>query len=134
MALAAVLVGILLVVAALVLWQHASRGSGEITFGVEDAVGFVIDRLPEEVRRRLGEGGVRRILEWEIYYLQGLAQEDRRTPVETVAGAYQPAVDYIRVQISQRHGPEYPEADIQKVLSVGAEYLASLGAIGDPVE
>jgi hypothetical protein len=133
MALAAVLIGILLVVGALVLWQHASRGGGEITFGVEDAVRFVMARLPEDVKGRVREGGVRRILEWEVYYLRGLAQEHRRMPVETVAGAYGPAVEYIRDQISQRHSLEYPERDIEGVLKLGVEYLASIGAIGDPV-
>ena len=133
MALAAVLIGILLVVGALVLWQHASRGGGEITFGIEDAVGFVMARLPEETKDRVREGGVRRILEWEIYYLQGLAQEHRRVPVETVAGSYRPAVEYIRDQISQRHGLEYPDGDIEGVLDLGVQYLASIGAVGDPV-
>ena len=33
----------------------------------------------------LGRADVLRILEYEIFYLQGLAQEKRRTPVETVA-------------------------------------------------
>jgi hypothetical protein len=129
--LAAILIGVLLVVGALVLWQHASRGGGEITFGVEDAVGFVMARLPRE--SKLSEAAVRRILEWEIYYLQGLAQEHRRVPVETVAGSYRPAVEYIREQISQRHGLEYPEGDIEGVLDLGVEYLASIGAVGEPV-
>ena len=133
MALAAVLIGILLVVGALVLWQHASRGGGELTFGIEDAVEFVIARLPEGTKRRVREEGVRRILEWEIYYLQGLAQEHRRVPVETVAGPYGPAVEYIKDQISQRHGLEYAEGDIGGVLELGVEYLASIGAVGDPV-
>jgi hypothetical protein len=134
MALAAVLIGILLVVGALVLWQHASRGGCEITFGIEDAVEFVMARLPGEIRHRIREGGVRRILEWEIYYLQGLAQDHRRVPVETVAGPYGPAVNYIRDQISQRHGLEYPEGDIEVVLHLGVEYLASIGAVGDQAE
>jgi hypothetical protein len=133
MALAAVLFGILLVVAALVLWQHASRGKGEITFGMEDAVEFVMARLPEETKRRIKEGGVRRILEWEIYYLQGLAQEHRRVPVDTVAGSYRPAVEYIKDQIFQRHSLEYPEGDIEEVLDLGVDYLASIGGVGDPV-
>jgi hypothetical protein len=133
MALAAVLIGIFLVVGALVLWQHASRGGNEVTFGMEDAVKFVMARLPEEAKGRVKEGGVRRILEWEIYYLQGLAQEHRRVPVETVAGSYRPAVEYIRQQISQHHQLKYPESDIDGVLDLGVEYLASIGAVGDPV-
>jgi hypothetical protein len=133
MGLAAILLGVLLLVGALVIWQHASRGGNELTFGMEDAVEFVMARLPEDARRRLKEGGIRRILEWEVYYLQGLAQENRRMAVETVAGAYRPAVEYIRAQISQHHNLEYPEENIEEVLDLGVEYLASIGAIGDPV-
>jgi hypothetical protein len=133
MAIAAALFGVLLLVAALIVWQHANRGPGEITFGVEDAVEFVMTRLPLETKNRVKEEGVRRILEWEIFYLQGLAQANRHIGVETVAGAYGPAVDYIRTQISQRQSLEYPEDDIETVLGLGVEYLASIGAIGEPV-
>lgn len=133
MALAAVLVGALLIIAALIIWQHASRQSTVPTYGVEDAVTFVVRRLTPEVRSRIGEVGVRRILEWEVFYLQGLAQENRLEPVETVAGPYEPAAYFIGERIEQVHGQSYSLDDIKAVLDLQVAYLASIGAIGDEV-
>jgi hypothetical protein len=127
------LLGVFLIVAALVLWQHAARGNEELTFGIEDAVRFVVSHLPTDVVVRIKEGGVRRVFEWEIFYLQGLAQAARHVPVETVAGVHRPAVEYIKRQIHERNGIEYAEGDIELVLDLGVEYLASIGAVGERV-
>lgn len=129
MLLAAALLGVLLLVAAMVVWQHAQRGDHELTYGVEDAVRYVSRRLPME----LHEDAVRRILEYQLFYLQGLAQKNRHHPVESVAGPYGPAVDYVAEQIKVRHDREYPVAVIESVLALGADYLASIGAVGERV-
>lgn len=134
MGLAAALIGVFLIVAALVIWQHAPRPSSTPIYGVEDAVDFVMQRLPPPARERLGESGVRRILEWEVFYLQGLAQDHRRNPVETVAGPYPPAVEYIGQQIESRLGRAYSQLDIEAVLELEVLYLGSIGAIGDQAE
>jgi hypothetical protein len=126
------LVGVLALVAALITWQHATR-TRDNTFGVEDAVAFIAQHLDGDVRRRVGTDGIRRIVEWEVYYLQGLAQKDRRNPVETVAGPYGPAIDYITSQIDHRHGHAYSEDDVRAVLEQEVAYLFSIGAVGDPV-
>lgn len=126
---------ILLVVVALLVWQEArSRRVDEgPVYVVEDAVRFIVDHLPEDVAGRLRLVDVRRIVEWEVYYLQGLAQERRRDPVETVAGGAEPAVEYIAEQIAARHGTTYARDDIREVLRHEAGYLATIGAIGDEV-
>ena len=132
MALALILVAALLIMLALVAWQHAQRtGPREVTFGIENAVTFITTRLDPETASRVGADGVRRIMEWEIFYLQGLAQDDRRHPVETVAGDYPPAVEFIRGEIARVHGRNYSAADIGSVLGLGVAYLQSIGAIGD---
>lgn len=133
MGLAAALLGVLLIIAALVVWQHARRQSTSLTYGLEDAVSYVQAELSPEVRARLGEAGIRRILEWEVFYLQGLAQENRFDPVETVAGSYEPAVHYIAERIKQAHDRTYSSSDIEAVLDLQVTYLANLGAIGDEV-
>ncbi len=122
----------LLIVAALV-WQEAkSRTYDEgPVYVIEDAVDFVIEGLG--ATSRLGRSDVLRILEWEIYYLQGLAQEKRRTPVETVAGGDAAAVDYISAQIAEKNKVIYDSAEVAAVLAVEADYLASIGAVGAPV-
>jgi hypothetical protein len=124
----------LLIIAALVIWQHAKPASGLGTYGVEDAVAFVLPRLSAETRSRLGEAGVRRILEWELFYLQGLAQEKRMDPVETVAGPFEPAVAFIRDRIAGVHARSYSQDDIEAVLEEQVAYLASIGAIGTQLE
>ncbi|MCA1735037.1 MAG: hypothetical protein LC739_02680 [Actinobacteria bacterium] len=134
MGLAAFLIGVLLIIAALVIWQHAPRPTTTPVYGVEDAVGFVLERLPAPVSVRLGEAGVRRILEWEVFYLQGLAQDHRSQAVETVAGPYLPAVEYIGQQIEAFLGKTYSPADIEGVLELEVLYLNAIGAIGDPAE
>jgi hypothetical protein len=134
MALAVALFAVLLLIAALVVWQHSRRAEpGEVTYGIADAVTFIEARLPDEVLSRIGQAGIRRVIEWEIYYLQGLAQPDRRQAVETVAGDYPPAVNLISSEIASRHGLTYSAADISAVLSVEVEYLQSIGAIAGEV-
>jgi hypothetical protein len=132
MTLAVALFAVLLAVSALVIWQHASRTQPqEITFGVTDAVDFILRRLAPEVAARLGRAGVQRVVEWEIFYLQGLAQDRRRQPVVTVAGDYEPAVEYIVAEIFRRHAVTYSAADVSAVLDEEVAYLASIGAIGE---
>jgi hypothetical protein len=132
MTLAVALFAVLLAVSALVIWQHASRTRPqEITFGVTDAVDFILRRLAPEVAARLGRAGVQRVVEWEIFYLQGLAQDRRRQPVVTVAGDYEPAVEYIVAEIFRRHAVTYSAADVSAVLDEEVAYLASIGAIGE---
>ncbi|MGH8927217.1 MAG: hypothetical protein ACRDWH_02610 [Acidimicrobiia bacterium] len=132
MTLAVSLIAVLLFVIALVVWQHGRRaGPREVTFGIENAVSFIETRLDEGVSQRLGPGGVRRVVEWEVFYLQGLAQDDRREPVETVAGDYGPAVAYIQDQISRTRNRTYSAEDIGAVLALGVAYLESIGAIGE---
>jgi hypothetical protein len=131
MTLAYTLIAVLLLIVGLVVWQHARRvGPSEVTFGIENAVNFISTRLEPELRASLGKDGVRRVVEWEVFYLQGLAQDNRRQPVETVAGAYGPAVDFIQGEISRTHGRTYSSEDIEAVLGLGVSYLQSIGAIG----
>lgn len=131
MALALTLVAVLLLIVALVIWQHAQReGPKEVTFGIENAVSFITARLDPDIQKRLGTDGVRRVVEWEVFYLQGLAQEDRRNPVETVAGDYGPAVEFIKGEIARVHDRTYSGEDIGSVLALGVTYLQSIGAVG----
>ncbi|MGH8945390.1 MAG: hypothetical protein ACRDVL_04515 [Acidimicrobiia bacterium] len=130
----ALLIGLLLVIVALLVWQEAKRRPSyePLQYVVEDAVKHVAERLPEGTK--LEKGDVRRILEWEVFYLQGLAQEDRHNPVETVAGGHQASVGYIAGQILEKHGVSYPHGDIEAVLHLEADYLMTIGAVGEPVD
>ena len=132
MNLAVGLIAVLFLIAALITWQHAHRvGPREVTFGIVNAASFVETRLEPDKRARLGLDGIRRIVEWEVFYLQGLAQENRRLPVETIAGDHEPAVVFIRDEIARSHDRNYSGDDIASVLALVARYLESIGAIGD---
>lgn len=127
------LIGVLLVIVALMVWQEAKRRPSyePLEYVVNDAVKHVTERLPEDVGLRSPD--VRRILEWEVFYLQGLAQENRKNPVETVAGGHDLSVDYIADQIHQKHGVSYSDDQIAEVLRLEADYLVAIGAVGEPV-
>lgn len=127
--------GLFLLIVALLVWQEVrSRAVIEApVYVIEDAVSFVCDRLPD-VSTNLSRSDVLRILEYEIFYLQGLAQDDRRAVVETVAGGVDSSVDFIAGQIAQRHNAIYSRSDIEAVLSLEADYLRHIGAVGEPVE
>ena len=128
------LVGVLLVIVALMVWQEARRRPSyePLEYVVEDAVKHIQERLPTD--SSLTRSDIRRILEWEVFYLQGLAQEDRNNPVETVAGGHRASVGFIASEIEEQHGVSYPHEDIQEVLRLEADYLMAIGAVGEPVE
>lgn len=130
----ALLVGVLLLIVALVVWQEARRRPSyePLQYIVDDAIKHVVAGLPED--SSLARADVRRILEYEIFYLQGLAQDDRKNPVETVAGGHEMSVEYIADQIEQKHGVAYSQEDISNVLALEADYLVAIGAVGEPVE
>lgn len=129
----ALLVGVLLVIVALMLWQEAKRRPSyePLEYVVNDAVKHIAERLPEDSGLRSAD--IRRIIEWEVFYLQGLAQDDRKNPVETVAGGHDLSVEYIADQIREKHSVSYSHDQIEDVLRLEADYLAAIGAVGDPV-
>ena len=129
----AVLVGAFLVIVAMMVWQEAKRRPSyePLEYVVNDAVKHIAERLPADAH--LSNTDIRRILEWEVYYLQGLAQDDRKNPVETVAGGHELSVDYIADQIRTKHDVSYSQEEIAKVLRLEADYLVAIGAVGEPV-
>lgn len=128
-------IAVLLLVMVAVTWQHGRHPlQGEVILGIDDAVEYMVARVDSAILERLGRTGLRRIVEWEIYYLQGLAQEDRRRPIDAIAGDYEPAVSYIVNQIATLHGATYAASDVGRVLEVLVSYMASIGAVGPRAE
>ncbi len=132
----ALLIGVLLVILALIVWQGAKRRPAyePLEYVVEDAVKHIESGLAEEGGTGLKRSDIRRILEWEVFYLQGLAQEKRGNPVETIAGGHELSIEYIVDQIASKHGVSYPRSDVEDVLRYEADYLMKIGAIGEPVD
>jgi hypothetical protein len=136
LALIVLLIGVFLVILALVVWQEAKRRPSyePLEYVIEDAVKHVEAGLQSEGNDRLRRADIRRILEWEVFYLQGLAQDDRKNPVETVAGGHEASIGYITEQIASRHGVSYSHDDVEDVLRHEADYLYRIGAVGEMVD
>jgi hypothetical protein len=128
------LLALFLVLVAALVWQEAKRrpGSELPSYIVEDSVNFIAGRIRGATT--LTRADVKRIIEWNLFYLQGLAQKQRWRPVETVAGGTPEAVDFIHGRIAQRHHVSYPLEEIRKVLELEAGYLHSIGVVGEAVE
>lgn len=136
LALVALLVGVFLVILALVVWQEARRRPSyePLEYVIDDAVKHIETGLEDEGNEVLGRADIRRILEWEVFYLQGLAQEDRTNSVETVAGGHDASITYITEQIALKHGVSYSREDVEAVLRHEADYLFRIGAVGERVD
>jgi len=132
--LGALLVAVLLVMAAAMVWQEAVKRPGHepLTYVLEDAVGFVHARFGPEPP--LTRDDVRRILEWEVIYLQGVSPKQSGALAAVRVGGSDEAVQFIMGQITRRTGPRYSEEAIRVVLEGEAEYLDSIGALGIPTE
>lgn len=132
----AFLVGVLLFILALMVWQESKRRPSyeALEYVVEDAVKHVEAGLEAEGNVTLRRADIRRILEWEVFYLQGLAQDKRRNPVETIAGGHEASISYIIEQIDSKHGVTYAQNDVESVLRHEADYLVRIGAVGDAVD
>jgi hypothetical protein len=127
-----VLAALLLLLAGGLIWQERNRvpePQGAVVYGSEEAVAYVWDRLPDAIRTDVGRAGVRRILEWELHYLQ---QPMLRGERPAVIGGIE-AAEYVQDE-AYRHGYPYEPEPILTILELQAAYLADLGAVGDRVE
>lgn len=109
------------------LLQERRPSEVAIVYSVEDALDFVWDRLSDTTRTLISKGDVRRILEWEMHYLQ---RPDHREGAAVVGGV--DAAAYAQEKAIEQ-GIGYEPEVIFEVLDLQAEYLAELGAVGDPV-
>lgn len=119
------LVAVLVVFGVGLLLQERNPKETAIVYSVEDAVEFVWEGLSDNTREAIGRGDVRRILEWEMHYLQ---RPDHREGAAVVGGIDAAAYAQERA-IEQGYG--YEPAVIFEVLDLQAAYLAELGAVGD---
>ncbi|MFW2338858.1 MAG: hypothetical protein ACN4GK_02310 [Acidimicrobiia bacterium] len=135
----AVLFGALLLAAflgvlAVMFWKNAGarRLQPGPIYVLDDAVGFVTGELGEEIELRRSD--VRCILEWEVFYLQMRARKaHRQGGGDIVAGGTDQAVGYIQAKAEAKQQVTYSDAQIRAVLQGEAEYLKSIGAVGEVV-
>jgi hypothetical protein len=101
---------------------------GIVVYGVDDAVIYIWERLPQSVAATTGRGDVRRILEWEMRYLQ---RPSRRDGPAVVGGADD--AEFIQQQAYEA-GHAYEPGVIFAILDLQADYLLAIGAMGPPVD
>jgi len=111
-------------------WQESRRmQQREAIYGVEDSIEFIWDGLGDD-KLGLKKSDVRRILEWEMYYLQQpKLWEDEGPPI--VGG--EAAARYTQEQALEA-GFSYEPPQIFGVMDLQAEYLQAIGAVGDVAE
>jgi hypothetical protein len=127
------LVGVFLLLVAVLLWQEArTRGQPpEPVWGIEDATDFVLPRLEEAERSRVGRDGVRRVVEWQVNFLQQLAKADAEVPI--VVGATEGTISHIAERVA-RQGHPLADADIAAILDLVGDYLVTIGVVGPVAE
>lgn len=128
--LGALLLALLLGLAAALVWQEAQQRAvtSQLTYVLEDAVEFVARQLADS--RQMTTEDIRRVLEWEVVYLQGLSPRHARKLEPVRVGNSDDAARFI---LEQTHG-RYSEEEVRWVLSGEAAYLVSIGAVGSAVE
>ena len=130
----ALLLAAFLGVLAVMFWKNA--GARRVPVGavyvLDDAVGFVVGNLGGETD--LSRSDVRRILEWEVFYLQIRARKaHRQGGGDIVAGGTDQAVEYIQAKAEAKQQAVYSDEQVRAVLRGEAEYLKSIGAVGEVV-
>jgi hypothetical protein len=113
----------------MVLQEHRRRvDDGVVVYGVDDAAIYIWQRLPENLTDVINQADVRRILEWEMLYLQ---QPSKRDGPAIVGGI--DAAAFVQQRAFDTGHPYEPEP-IFTVLDLQADYLRAIGAVGGPVE
>ncbi len=108
--------------------QERRSNEVAIIYGVEEALDFIWAGLGDDTKESVRRRDVRRILEWEMQYLQRPDQRDDEAVVGGLdAAAYAQEKSYAQ-------GYAYEPEVIFEVLDLQAEYLVTLGAVGDPVD
>jgi hypothetical protein len=122
---------LLVALAFAVAWQERRRPSERaIVYSVEESVEFIRARLAQGAAASLRTSDVRRILEWSVRHLQDPeVRSERGEP--PVAGGVE-AATYVQER-AMAAGFAYDGDLILEVLAAQADYLRSLGAIGDEI-
>lgn len=124
---ALVLLLVFVLVAAAFAWQERARlPERSVVYGTDDAVAYVTARLSPKASERLGERDVRRILEWQLEYLQRQMQRGEGGIVVAGLDAARHAQERLHEQ-----GHVYDGHLIVEVMELQAEYLVAIGAVAD---
>jgi len=119
---------VFLAVALAFAWQERRSLPEDVAiYSVEDSIAYVAANLSSGSGLRRSD--IRRILEWEVRYLQDPAVRKAGGPI--VAGGL-PSAEFAQESL-MRLGHGYDGPDIIEVLDLRAGYLQQIGAIGEPL-
>lgn len=111
-------------------WQESRRMQQPAAiYGVEDSIEWIWEGLGDE-KLGLKKSDVRRILEWEMHYLQ---QPDVWKDEGTAVVGGEAAAAYTQKKALEE-GHAYEPTQIFAVMDLQASYLEAIGAVGEPVE
>ena len=132
---AAVALAVVFVIAAVVVGREARRLDAvapEPIFDVEEAVEWVANHLPYEVRASLSHDDVRQIIDWNLQYfrVKGVSGNGHSTIPEgpVLVGAAE-TVAYVLAH-AESIGSLYTPPQVHAVLDSQMSYLEAIGAIG----
>lgn len=125
------LLALLVVVGLAFHWQGSIHlpGAG-VAYGVEDSIKYITQRLQPETQAVIGQKSVRRILEWEMKFVQDQLDSD---PDQIVVIGGEAATQYVLDQLVGQ-GFDYEPSIVTEVLALQAEYMMSIGAVAEPVD
>ena len=125
----AVLMVVVLAFGVAMFWQESKRmRQNAAIYGVDDSVEWIWEGLGEDTLG-LTKTDVRRILEWEMRYLQ---QPDIWKDDGAAIVGGEAAAAYAQER-SMTEGYAYSPEQIYAVVDLQATYLQAIGAVGDPV-
>ena len=127
--------GLVLAIAAFVVTREAGRLAKEPPpplFRMDEALEWIVAKLPDIVAATLTEADVRRILDFQIEFFQrkGVAGNGSspHPPGDVVVGGAE-TVEYILTRASETGEPYLPE-QVHAVIETQLEYLRAIGAVG----
>ncbi|HEX7166015.1 MAG TPA: hypothetical protein VF230_03445 [Acidimicrobiales bacterium] len=131
-----VALGIAFAIAAVVVGREARRLDAEPprpVFDPDEAVEYVANHLPFEIRAVLSHDDVRQILDWNLQFFRskGLAPNNGSSmqadaPIVVLAGE---TVAWV-MERAEQAGRDYTAEQIHAVLEAQMKYLEAIGAIG----
>lgn len=135
-----VVVGLAFAIGAVFVVREAGRLTLEpppVTFSLDEAFAWVVERVPDEVAATLTPADVRRILRFQSEYFnrRGVSGNGHTDPAVApqVVVVGPDVVDYILERAAETGDPFIPE-QIYPVIEVQFEYLRAIGAVSTPVE
>jgi len=123
--------------------SRLSHTRARAVYDLFDAVGFVAERLPEDLSAKLSYEDVEAILLWRLDHLRlrgsatygradvTAAEAERRQ--DDVVTSDDDSVDYVLARAS-KSSRDIDALDVVVVLDLEGQYLKAIGALGPPAE